>query len=109
MNITGAVQQNAIGVFAVTTCSACLLIVVFKIFRHIIMHHKAHIGLINSHSESIGCNNQIASVINEIVLIFASYFIAQSCVINQRIIAVFIEKIADFFYIFRVAQYTIPL
>ena len=64
------------------------------------MHHKAHIGLINSHSEGIGGNNQIASVINEIILIFASYFIAQSCVINQRIIAVFIEKIADFFYIF---------
>ena len=64
------------------------------------MHHKAHIGLINSHSESIGCNNQIASVINEIILIFTSYFIAQSCVINQRIIAVSIEKIADFFYIF---------
>ena len=64
------------------------------------MHHKAHIGLINSHSESIGCNNQIASVINEIVLIFASYFIAQSCVVNQRAVTVIIEKIADFFYIF---------
>ena len=63
------------------------------------MHHKAHIGLVYAHSEGVCRNNQIAPVVDKILLISVSLFCTQTCVVNERAMPVFVEKVAHLFNI----------
>ena len=82
-NIRLIIQQQTFRRQAVTPCASCLLVIAFNILGHIIMHHKAHIRLINTHTKSICCYNQRHAAANEGILIFASLLRRQARMIAQ--------------------------
>ena len=64
------------------------------------MNYICNIRLVNSHTESIGCDHNIFSVKNEILLIFPAFVLIKSCVISCSQKAVIAEQFADRFNIF---------
>ena len=68
-NVLSAVKKYAGSRLAVTSCTACLLIVAFKVLWHIVMHHKGNVGFVDTHSEGVCCNHNIFAVVDEIVLV----------------------------------------
>ena len=72
LHIPQGEQQDALGALAIAPGTARFLIVVFQIFWHIIMQHKADIGFIYAHAEGVCCNHDPLAVIDKIFLIFAA-------------------------------------
>ena len=96
IDITRTVKHNTVCITAVTSRSACLLIIAFNIFRHIVMYNKINVRFIYTHTECVRCNHYFTSVVYKIVLIFLSFVIVKSCVIPCRIISVVIKSFTHF-------------
>ena len=65
-----AIQYVAFSIeIRVTTSASCLLNIVFQRVRNVIMHHKSHVILIHSHTESRSGNDDFYPVIHESLLI----------------------------------------
>ena len=80
-DILAGVKQNAERLAAVAPGSSGLLIVAFNIARHIVMNNKRNVAFVNTHAESVGCNNNLLFVIDKKLLIALSYIFIKTCVI----------------------------
>jgi hypothetical protein len=56
-HILSAIQQNTFSGSAVPPCPACLLIVAFYIFGHIIVEYKGHIAFVDPHAKGVGSDH----------------------------------------------------
>ena len=70
--VLSPIKKDALRRFPVTSCSSCLLVIGFHIFRHIIMDDKTHIGLVNSHSKGIGSHHDPHIIIDKLFLVVLS-------------------------------------
>ena len=77
-NILTAVIQDALRRLPIAPGPACLLIVALHVFRHTVVEHIPHIGLVNSHTECIGGNHHWLPVIDEILLILPALLVRQA-------------------------------
>ena len=93
-------EQNTPGIFPITACTSCFLIIVLHALRHIVMNHITHVRLINSHSKSIGRHDHRRSVVDKIILIFLSGFIIKACMISGDRNAFFEKFLKQIVYIF---------
>src|SRR4051812_18893287 len=65
----------------VTPRTARFLVVGLEAFGHVFMYHKAHIGLINTHSKGISSYNYAGSVIFPAFLSFGPFIRTQACMV----------------------------
>jgi hypothetical protein len=71
-DIARAEEQYAFAGQPVTTSAAGLLVITLKIFRKVVMHHKANIWFIDSHSKRDGCRHHANIIAQERFLIFCA-------------------------------------
>ena len=69
-DIAVAPQKQAFGRLAVAAGTARLLIVRLDAFRHVVMDHIAHVGLVDAHAERIGRHHDRRIVVDETALAF---------------------------------------
>ena len=50
-------EQHGIATHAVTACASRLLVVCFERVAHGVVHHEAHIGLVDAHTEGVGSDH----------------------------------------------------
>ena len=98
-NIRLIIKQQTFRRQAVTPCASCLLIIAFDILGHIIMHYKAYIRLINTHTEGICRHNQRHAAADEGILVFAPLLRRQTCVIAQGTEALAPQKLRHAFHL----------
>ena len=75
------IQQYGIRFLAIPACSPCFLIITFQTVRHVKVHHRAHIRLINSHPKRIGTNNYTNLVTNPALLFTITFLLRKPCMI----------------------------
>ena len=62
------VEQDASPRLAITSGAACLLIVRFDVFRHIVVNDVAHVALVDAHAEGIRRDDDRYVVVEKIIL-----------------------------------------
>ena len=67
-NVTDVVEQYSLTWQSVTTATPYFLIVILDALRQIIVHHKAHIALVDAHSEGNRGTDHLNAVVDEIFL-----------------------------------------
>ena len=77
------VKDIAVGIGShIPSGTACLLNIILQRIRNFIMHDKADIALVHTHTEGGGCDNNPYSVIDEIILsldLFANIHLTMEC------------------------------
>ena len=76
--IAGAFLLPLLWLVFATPGTPGLLIIALHVLRHVIMHHKPHIGLVDPHTEGIGCHNDLIFIIYKIILVSFSLRVPQS-------------------------------
>ena len=79
--ILPAVKKDTFCRRTVPARSSRFLIVGFHTFRHLVMNDIADIALIDSHTESVRCHHDAATVKGKIFLRFPSFFIVHTCMV----------------------------
>ena len=76
------VEGNTFALTAITTGTACLLIVAFKALWHVVVDHVAHIWLVDTHTEGDSRYNDINTFHEEVILIFRTHVAVHTCMIR---------------------------
>ena len=76
------VEGNTFALTAITTGTACLLIVAFKALWHVVVDHVAHIWLIDTHTEGDSCYNDINTFHEEVILILRAHVAVHTCMVR---------------------------
>ena len=77
-------QQDCIGLLTVPACPSRLLEIGFGRIRQTYMHDESHVGLVNSHSESIGADHHPGLPRFPVLLPFGTHRMRQAGVIERR-------------------------
>ncbi len=84
LDVSIAEQQHTLGTKTVSAGSAYFLIIAFNIFRKVVMDHKPHIGLVDTHAE---CNCSYYNkhiILYKKLLILFPFFIRKTSMIGTH-------------------------
>ena len=99
-HILGSVEQDAFGRFSVPSGPSGFLVVVLQAGGHVVMEHVAHVGFVDAHTEGIGGDDHRSPVVQEILLGFLPFLLAQSCVVPAHGKVLILEPAVQFVHIF---------
>ena len=97
-HVLAAVQEKALRRFPVPAGPACLLVIALQIFGHVVVDHKAHVGLVNAHAKGVGGHHHRGPVVEEILLVALALPILQARVVPGRRKAPFLQGLAHLFH-----------
>ena len=83
------VKQHSLAFFAIATGSPRFLIIALHVLGQIQVHHKPHIGLVDSHPKGNGGHDDLDVVIFESALPLFAFLSGQSCVVVGRTESIF--------------------
>ena len=99
LDILITIEGYALPLLAVSSGTSCLLIITLDALRNVIMNHKAHIRLVDSHSESDGRNNHVNILHKEGILIVGSGLGIQTSMIWSSLYSIDIKKFGKFLHL----------
>ena len=100
LQILSGIERDADTFTSIASAPACFLIIPFKRLWHVVMDHETHIGLVNTHSESNGSDNNIDAFKQESVLISRTCRRIHSRMICQRLYIVHLQQFGQFLDLF---------
>ena len=98
LDVLVAIECYALPFLAIPASSSGLLIIAFYTLRDIIVDDKAHIRLVNTHSECNGRNNHIYLLHEESILIVSAGLGVQAGMIRRSLYSIYIKKFGQFFH-----------
>src|SRR6478736_4939114 len=85
------IEQHAIALQTIAPGSPELLIIALHRARHVVMHHEAHVRLVDAHAEGDGSDDHVDLVVLEGVLHFRSHARVEPSVVVTGAHAVFLQ------------------
>src|SRR5699024_2812586 len=92
-------QKQAIRLQSITPGASNLLIIGFNIFRHIVMDHKAHIRLVDTHSKGNSGYNNVRFIPNKSILISHAFAFSKSGMIGKGVKTIGIQIVGQLIHL----------
>jgi hypothetical protein len=80
-NLAVCTSPGTVGGLSVPAGASRLLVIALYIFGHVVVDHKAYIGLVDAHAKGIGGNHHPGPVEDKVLLVLAALLVLQSGVV----------------------------
>ena len=94
-----AVESQADALTAIAASASCFLIVAFERLGDIIVDNEAHIGFVDTHTESDGSHDDVDTLHKEVILRLRARAAIQSGMIGSRLDIVGTQHVGQIFYL----------
>ena len=85
---------------AITPCPTRFLVITFERFWNVMVNYKTHVWLVDSHSKSNGCHDDIHIFHKKHVLVPRPCFCIQTCVVRNGADSVDLQNFGNRFNFF---------
>ena len=99
-DVGSTVQKQCVGQFAVTPRTTNFLIILLQAPWQIIVNHKPHVGLVDSHAKGHGGHHNLHLIPNKKILMVNANLICQACMIRQHVVARLLQLLSQLFHLF---------
>ena len=93
--IRKCVQQVAVAVQAIATCTSCLLIVRLQRTRHRVVNHESHVRLVHAHAEAVRRDDDTRALGHEVVLHAPTPLVIEAGVVRTGRNALIVEILRE--------------
>ena len=83
LDVFGRIEAETVAFATIASGTTGLLIVAFERLGNVVVNDEAHVGFVDTHTESNGCNDDLCLLHEEGVLVFGALLRVHACMIRQ--------------------------